>query len=141
VSWRSGEETARDLGRLSAAFARLHTDLGEVALTLATPAATVLLAECALLHSWHGELLFDRLPFRAGFDRHSVCDPGDFVVDFEGREEAAVLAGYGDLLARLIQEVTQLGRNSSAAAERAVARAARLILSDLSTIHAELSQL
>ena len=141
MSWRSGHETALELGRLCGAFRGLHHALGMRAPFLEEPAQVVFCSEWARLHAWHAELLFERLPLRAGFDRESVCTPGDFVLMTEGLSDDEFLVVYRQLLSRIHEAVVSLGEGASPASERSVARAARLVLSDLEAIERDFQTL
>ena len=105
-----------------------------------TPAVIIALDELSLEHAWHAELLIERLPERAGFDRDSALDLGGVAPALEllaslggAGDEVGLLAGYARvLLPRFALSIDELGGGASEAAERSLRRAARLISSDLS---------
>jgi hypothetical protein len=139
VSWRSGEQTAELVGRLCAVSRRLHQILGASSHTAEVPALAIALDELSLEHAWHAELLFERLPLRAGYEREEAVQLGELAPALDllaslgtAGDDVGLLAGYARVvLPRLVLSVAELGHGSSETAERSIKRSARLILSDL----------
>jgi len=139
TAWRSGEETAARVGRMVGASRALHRILGVASGHQGHPAATVLLDELSLQHAWHGDLLADRLPRRAGVDRAALSVLGPLEAPFSVVEE---LASGGDvvgvvaahrlvLLPRLIEHGADLSAGCSEAAERSLRRSLSFVALDL----------
>jgi hypothetical protein len=138
MEWRSGVETAAQVGEACAAFRSLHGVLGKSASSSMIPAVTVALDERALEHAWHAEILFERLPHRDGVDREALVRPGTLgpLIDLlEGvgadHDALEVLAVYAASLSTLTASVSSLRTHASPAAERALQRACRFIEFDL----------
>jgi hypothetical protein len=137
--FRDGAATAAVAGELCAVFRSLHRILGVGALEAPSAATTVYFDERSLEHAFHAELLFERLPLRAGFDREEVValgalQPGLDLLASLGTagDEVGLLAGYGSLLVPWVaHSLDQMAERSSEAADRSLRRAIRLICSDL----------
>ena len=139
MTWRSGHETALDVGRLCAVSRHLHGILGRAALQSERPPLTVAFDEWSLEHGWHGDVLFERLPLRADFSRERVIVLDELAPSFAVLEDFAagghdleLLGAYGDaLLPLLVSSFGSVATQTSDSAERALRRSIRLITSDL----------
>jgi len=139
ATWRSGDETAALVGRLCAVSRRLHQILGASALRASSSAASIAFDEWSLEHAFHAELLFERLPRRAGIDPGALVELGALGGALElleelgsGGDDVGIGAGYARvLLPRLRTSCAALSEGTSEAAERSLRRALRLIESDL----------
>ena len=140
TAWRSGEQTARLVGRMAAVSSSLHRILGAAADHEGQASATVLLDELSLQHAWHAEILTERLPLRAGIDRAELtvlgplADPLAVLTELaEGGDVVGVVAAYRlVVLPRLIEHGGDLAAGCSEAAERSLRRALSFGALDLS---------
>jgi hypothetical protein len=95
--------------------------------------------ERSLEHAFHAELLFERLPLRAGFERELVVTlgslgPGLALLESWANEgdEVRLLSAYARLLLPfIVHSLDQEVERSSVVADRSLRRAIRLIRSDL----------
>jgi len=149
VTWRTGEETATDVGRLCAVSRRLHEVLGISSLVARGPALVVALDELSLQHAWHAELLFEQLPLRAGYDREAavqlggVASPLDLLASLGAAgDDVGLLAGYARvILPRVTLSLEVVSQSTTEVAERSLRRATRLICSDLAAAEPLVEQL
>ena len=137
TSWRSGDQTAVELGRLLAVESWLHQQLGEASRAAQSPALVCLLDERSMLHASHVELLTDHLPRRDGVDRASLLVLGELepvveqLRDLAG-DAATLLVAYREVLVvRVIEAVISLEVGCSDAAERSLRRSLGMVLKDL----------
>ena len=139
TGFRDGLATAAELGPLVAALRRLHELLGSSALVVPSASAAIFLDERSLEHAWQAELLFERLPRRAGFEREVVIELGAAAVPLEllatlgaAGDEIGLVAGYGGAVAPWLDaSLERLAASGSPAADRPLLRAIRLVRSDL----------
>ena len=137
TTWRSGDQTAAELGRLLAVESLLHDQLGQASRTAQPPALVCLLDERSMLHASHVELLVDHLPRRDGVDRASLLVLGELEPVVEelrdlAADAATLLVAYREVLVvRVIEAVISLEVGCSDAAERSLRRSLGLVLTDL----------
>lgn len=126
--WRSGDDTAIELGRLLAVESALHQLLGSAALLAHVPMVVCALDEQAMLHADHVAALVDHLPRRDGVDRAAlqVLGPLDAAWPALGAmrdEPLDLLFAYRQMvLPRLLEAVIALEVGCSLAAERSLKR-------------------
>ena len=137
--FRDAEATAAVAGELCCVFRSLHRILGAGAPKMPTSGAVLYFDERSLEHAFHAELLFERLPLRAGFERELVVTLGSLgggfaLLESWGHEgdEVSLFAGYASLLLPfIVHSLDQEVERSSEIADRSLRRAVRLIRSDL----------
>lgn len=136
-TWRSGEATAADLGRLLAVEAALHQHLGAASLVAERPAVVCLLDERSLIHAAHVEMLMDHLPRRDSVNRADLIVLGPLTAAVDQfamlcADAPTLLLAYREVLVRrVIDAVLSLEVNCSEAAERSLRRSLRMVLFDL----------